>query len=263
MSRACVSPVIEPSEIERFLDDGYTLVKDAFDPDAAAAIRAMVYKRLGMDPSDQPSEGFKHIAETFRGEEVERVYSPRVVAAFDELAGAGRWQHPHGLGWWPVLFPGFTPGPWAPPTRGWHVDGSFFHHHLNSREQGLLAIFLFTDTGPDDGGTVFDIGSHKIAAHVLAAEPEGLSPGGLCKRVNDYGQRNVSRVVGKAGDIVVLHPFMNHTTGVNIGSHTRIMCNVCVSLNEPMNFNRADGDYSPVELAIKRALAEPPPAMRG
>ena len=36
---------------------------------------------------------------------------------------------------------------------GWHVDGDFFVHFLDSPEQGLLVIPLFTDIVPNGGGT--------------------------------------------------------------------------------------------------------------
>ena len=42
-------------------------------------------------------------------------------------------------------------GPWtpaSPATPGWHVDGSWFRHYLDSPEQGLLAIVLWSDVVP-------------------------------------------------------------------------------------------------------------------
>lgn len=36
----------------------------------------------------------------------------------------------------------------------WHVDGDFFVYFLDSREQGLLVIPLFTETREHAGGTM-------------------------------------------------------------------------------------------------------------
>lgn len=36
----------------------------------------------------------------------------------------------------------------------WHVDGDFFIHYLDSPEQALLVIPLFSDIEPKCGGTV-------------------------------------------------------------------------------------------------------------
>ena len=46
----------------------------------------------------------------------------------------------------------------APPEpkqlNGWHVDGDFFVHFLDSREQALLVIPVFEDIALSGGGTM-------------------------------------------------------------------------------------------------------------
>ena len=37
---------------------------------------------------------------------------------------------------------------------GWHVDGDFFVHFLDSREQGLLVVPLWSDVIENGGGTL-------------------------------------------------------------------------------------------------------------
>ena len=37
---------------------------------------------------------------------------------------------------------------------GWHVDGDFFVHFLDSREQGLLIVPLWSDVIENGGGTI-------------------------------------------------------------------------------------------------------------
>ncbi len=250
-------------QAQQFITQGYTVLKNAFDPADAAAIRAIVWNKIGLSP-DQPQTWEKpiiHLRESFGGPEVQRVFSPRIHDAFDDLMGPGTWIHPHVLGWWPVLFPSKTQGTWEPPKAGWHVDGIQFHHHLTSRDQGLLPIFIFSDCGPDDGGTAFDVGSHKITARILAdSEPAGLHVDELCKRVNAHPRENVTRVIGNAGDVALLHPFINHAVGVNVGTQrVRFICNQCIALHQPMQLDRPTlGQHSLVELATKAALQSQP-----
>ena len=52
--------------------------------------------------------------------------------------------------------------------RNWHVDGDFFVHYLDSPEQGLLVIPLFSDIQPQGGGTVICPGGiGKMAQHLV------------------------------------------------------------------------------------------------
>lgn len=266
VSTARCSSVVNPykvftrEEVRQFVDEGWVLLRNAFPADAAAEVRDIVWKKTGKDPNDRNTWDQKqvHICETLRGPEIDRCYSRRVCDAFDDLTGEGRWVNPGGLGWWPVIFPGFDKGPWQAPKVGWHVDGSNFHHRLNSPEQGLLAIFIFSDVGPGDAGTAFDLYSHKIAARELAAaEPAGLSPREICQAVNRHGQHHVRQIIANAGDIAILHPFMNHAPSDNVGDRVRFMCNAQIPLREPMKFDRGPGDpQSPVELAIIEALQQ-------
>jgi hypothetical protein len=47
--------------------------------------------------------------------------APSLQAAFDQLAGVGRWKPRESLGTFPVRFPGNE----DPGDTGWHVDASF------------------------------------------------------------------------------------------------------------------------------------------
>jgi hypothetical protein len=170
--------------------------------------------------------------------------------------GEGRWHPLNGLGWWPITFPGFDEKPWKEPQGGWHVDGIQFHHHVNSPDQGLLPIPIFSDIEPGHGGTAISVGSHKLTARILQqSEPDGLSCGELAKAVQLHPREKVVEVQGRIGDVVLLHPFMLHANSPNCGVAPRIICNPCVRLREPMDLQRANPDgYSAVERAIANAL---------
>jgi hypothetical protein len=252
--------VLSEADVEHFITRGFFVLREAFAPAVAAGVREILWRRLELSPTD-PS-GWKqamiHLREDFSSEPFMQAFTDRLWSAYDDVCGEGRYQRHKALGWWPVAFPGFDAPPWHPPKDGWHVDGIQFHHHIDSREQGLLPIFLFSDIGPGDGGTAIDAGSHMRTARILAAaEPDGLDVGTLCHKVNELPPQSPVEMTGRAGDVVLLHPFMRHARSINTGRSVRFICNPCVTLKEKMNLKRANGaDYSPVERAILRALAE-------
>ena len=254
-----IPKILNPQQIDQFIEEGYTVVREAFAKDVARQVRDLLWKHMGLDPSDPKAwkEPVVHIREVFTGEPFARAFTDRLWGAFDDLMGEGRYRRDNpGLGWWPVAFPGFDLPPWKPLATGWHVDGIQFHHHLNSPDQGLLPIFLFSDIAPGDGGTAVCPGSHRWTARVLAeAEPEGLPLEELRKRVLKNPVTQAVEMTGQAGDVALTHPFILHTRSTNTGKNVRFICNPCQSLREPMNLKRANvGDHSPVELAIVKAL---------
>ena len=254
-----LNQVLSSTELDEFVERGFVLLRNAFDPEAAATVRQLIWKQMGLSPDDPAgwTKPIVHLMFTLWGPEVDVCFTPRLLGAFDQLMGDGRWikNDEQGLGWWPVSFPGFFAPPWVKPVQGWHVDGSHFHHHLNGPQQGLLPIFIFSDIPVGGGGTCVRVGSHHATARVLRdAEPEGLEANELARRVNLVADGEVVEVSGNAGDVALIHPFLAHARSENTGPNVRFICNPCFGLHEPMNFEREDGVYSPVELAIKQAL---------
>jgi len=151
--------------------------------------------------------------------------------------------------------------------KGWHVDGDFFVHFLDSPEQGLLVIPLFSDIEPQGGATyICPDGIGKIAKY-LYDHPEGVSPRftprgeqpheGLsffCDMVQECS--NFVEATGSVGDVYLLHPLMLHTASNNSLRIPRLITNPPVSLKEPFNFNRADDKYTVVERKTLRELGK-------
>jgi len=159
--------------------------------------------------------------------------------------------------------------------EGWHNDGDFFVHFLDSPEQALLVIPLWNDIPKKGGGTVVCAdGIQHIAQH-LYEHPEGVTP--WMKSLHDpthaqseaggYFWSEIARdpsrtrdesffeMTGDVGDVILLHPFMLHTASKNLLRHVRIITNPPVSLKEPFCFNRERmEDYSLVELKTLRDL---------
>jgi ectoine hydroxylase-related dioxygenase (phytanoyl-CoA dioxygenase family) len=148
--------------------------------------------------------------------------------------------------------------PWVPPSPeagGWHKDGDFFWHFLDSPQQGLLVIVVWRDIYPQGGGTFLAPDSIKPVAEYLNANRQGLHPfeggfGDLIAQCNDFRE-----FIGKAGDVVLMHPYMLHASSQNHSGKARFITNPPVALKEPMRFDRENPeDFSPVELAVLKAL---------
>lgn len=203
-------------------------------------------------------------------------FAPRAWAAICELCGGEERVTDDSRLWRDSLIVNLgTPEKEGKPTppqelENWHVDGDFFVHYLDSPEQGLLVIPLFTDIQPDGGGTVIcPEAMPKVARH-LYAHPEGVSPrmtprgqpdftkeknldwfNGLAKESTEFVEAH-----GKCGDLFLLHPLMLHSASSNALRNVRIITNPPVAVKEPFNFDRADGNYSLVEQTTLRALGK-------
>ena len=262
--------VFGPEQIERFVADGFVVLREAFPQEVAAEGRAFLLRLLDL-PDDTPADAtdvagiaqrlsdgripaaahgqpMVHVQHAFGGPPFDRVMTPRLRDGLEQLMGPGRGVVYERFGWWPVLFPGF-PGP-----GGWHVD-SIPRHTLTAQERGLVTVFLFSDVGPGDGGTPFVSGSHATIAHqIAAAGPDGLSNEDLMAALPPIDPASIVSLEGRAGDAALLHPFLIHGFGPNRSRRLRFACNPAYPLHAPMELERPDGDYSPVEAAIRRAL---------
>ena len=144
--------------------------------------------------------------------------------------------------------------------RSWHKDGWHFRHYLDSPEQGLLVVPIFSNILPNSGGTHIATDSIAPVARLLAANRQGLhadsvqGSGYLIPGLVEQC-RNFQELTGEAGDMAVLHPFMLHRPCVNPSPRPRFIANAALVLREPMHFHRQQGDaHSLVELAVLRAL---------
>ncbi|KAH8894986.1 hypothetical protein GQ53DRAFT_792789 [Thozetella sp. PMI_491] len=268
--------VLTPEEKEHFIQHGWIKIPGAFTREQAEAVTKDVWTRLGMSPDDKstwtrlrtnmPSHNtfdasefapraWAAICELCGGEdrivEQSRVWRDSLIVNLGTAEGEGKPVPPHGL-------------------EGWHVDGDFFIHFLDSPEQGLLVTPLFTDIVSEAGGTVIcPEAIPKIAKH-LHDNPQGVSPRmtprgepNFCQEKNLLRCSDLARTcshfveaAGNVGDVYLLHPLMLHSAASNAKRHLRIITNPPVSLKEPFNFNREDGNYSLVELATLRALGK-------
>jgi hypothetical protein len=250
-------------DTDAFMRDGYVVVRGAFGEDVARACREMIWGVLAerdIDPDDRATWAPPLIRVNCpEGEPFATAgTSPRLHAAYDELIGAGRWVRRAGVGGTvPVRFPSED----YPGEVGYHIEGSYWGGeswwaNVRSRDRGLLALFLFSDVGPDDAPTRLIAGSHLFVPPVLAPAGEdgmsgndvsaGLQPSVLCRRA--------AEATGRAGDVYLCHPFIVHTaTWPHRGTAARMMAQPAVAV--PGGFSLDGSDPSPVARAIVRGLA--------
>ena len=257
------------AQIQQFIRDGFVRVDNAFPRDLADQGRAIMWRDLPCDPDDPATWTKPVIRLPGYGDEPFRkaVNTPTLHAAFDQLVGRGRWHPRSGLGTFPVRFP----HPDDPGDAGWHVDVSFagsssdpnerhdfssWRANVTSQGRALLMLFLFSDVGATDAPTRIKVGSHRDIARALAPVGEaGLSHGEL-GRMGAALDRPLALATGEAGTVYLCHPFLVHAAQMHLGAVPRFMAQPPLQPAEPFRLHREDGDYSPVEIAIRQALQE-------
>ena len=244
----------------QFLRDGYIVVKEAFPREVAEELVGQFWAEAPIAPNDRAAweQRIYLIQKGFSPREGGPLWGESAFLALDDLLGEGRYNKPNGSGWPLLNLPGFATPPWTPPTEGWHIDGIQFHHHVNSKDQGLIGLLLFTDVAPGGGGTAVKPGSHHFCSRILQeAEPDGFEVSELARVVGDATMDLPAiEILGNAGDILMMHPHLYHASSPNCSDTVRIASNFCVTLHEPMNLNQPDpAAYSLVEKAIVQALS--------
>ncbi|WP_234995959.1 phytanoyl-CoA dioxygenase family protein [Streptoalloteichus hindustanus] len=254
-------PALTDDQVERFVTDGFVHLAGAFPRELADAGRALLWRATGLDPDDpatwtQPVVRLGGFAdEPFRL----AANTPVLHSAFDQLVGAGRWVPRHSLGTFPVRFPSDD----DPGDAGWHVeasfltdDGSAYRLNLRSRGRALLMLFLFSDISEDDAPTRIRVGSHLDVPALLApAGDEGVDPfafGPVAEAATAH--RPLALATGAAGDVYLCHPFLVHAAQPHRGTVPRFMAQPPLDPAGLLDLDRADGDYSPVERAVRRGL---------
>jgi hypothetical protein len=255
--------VLTEEQVEHFLTRGHVVLHDCFSRATAKAWTDEAFVRLGYDPNDPSTwqQTYIHMPSHKRADVKE--FAPKVWGAVcDLLGGEDRVAKPYTFSDAFIVNLGKDADrPWEPPSpraKGWHKDGDFFRHFLDSPEQGLLTIVVWTDIQPRGGGTFIACDSVPVVARFLAEHPEGVLPGrggGFDFQALIAQCRDFVEVVEPAGTVVLIHPYVLHAASQNHLGIPRIITNPPVQLRAPMNFNRPDpADFSPVELAVLRGL---------
>ncbi|QIK09509.1 phytanoyl-CoA dioxygenase [Streptomyces sp. ID38640] len=257
---------LDDTALSSFVEKGFLRVKGAFSPEVAAECREIMWRDIPGEPGDPATWKDPVVRLGFYGQEPFRAAAnaPRLHAAFDALAGKGRWAPRGDLGTFPVRFRSDD----EPGDDGWHIDASFpgddpadyLSYRVNAASRGrwLLMLFLMSDVGEDDAPTRIRVGSHLDVAALLGPEGEaGLPFMELAGRaVPATEHRPLALATGRAGDVYLCHPFLVHAAQPHRGTEPRFLAQppLLPRPGEDPRTERPDGDHSPVELAIRRGL---------
>jgi hypothetical protein len=261
-------------QVSSFMQHGYLRVSNCFSRGAAAEWTSQVWPRLGMSPSDKStwtrSRTNMPAHRTLKVSE----FAPKAWEAICELVGGEERLSPQSEAWSDAFivnlgskeFEGVKVNP--KELDGWHVDGDFFVHFLDSPEQALLVIPLWSDVEPGGGGTMVCTQGVGEVARFLYEHPEGVDPWMSAGRKNEKNlgffkeiakrcdDENFHEMTGNVGDVILLHPLMLHSATHNELRKERIITNPPVSLRAPFEFDREEGGYSLVELKTLRELGK-------
>ena len=242
------------------MSGGYVTIKGCFTADDIRERVDRGWLRIGVDRTD-PSQWHEKRVHLSSQESVDaEQLAPRAWhCAMELLGGEARVELP--WRWSDGFIANLGVGddrPWdepGPDLIGWHKDGDFFRHFLDSPEQGLLTVVLWTDMHHRGGGTFIAPDSIGVVARYLAEHPEGVLPDdldidGLVHQCHDFVE-----LTGELGDVVLMHPYMLHATSQNVIQHGRLITNPPIILRGPLEFDRENiEDFSPVELAVLHGL---------
>lgn len=237
---------------------------NAFPRALADEARAILWRDTGCAPND-PSTWTRpviRLGEYHDPPFVQAANTPRIRDALDLLVGQGRWLRRGSLGTFPVRFPCVD----EPGDAGWHVDPSFDYErpdfmewrvNVFSKGRALLMLFLFSDIGEADAPTRIRSGSHlEIARRLASAGESGLTLRELAE--NGFAETDHCAemlATGDAGTVYLCHPFVVHAAQRHRGTRPRFMAQPALLPSVPLQLQRADGAYSPVEAAIRIAIA--------
>ncbi|KAJ5802690.1 uncharacterized protein N7503_005140 [Penicillium pulvis] len=235
---------LSPEQVTHFMQYGYVRVPECFSRDKAAAWTADVWTRLGFSPTDKATWKTECTHMPEHKEVSVKTFAPKAWSAICELLGGESRIAEHSATWNDAFIVNLgTPemeGKWPHPSelQEWHVDGDFFVHFLDSPEQGLLVIPLFSDIQEHGGGTMVCADSVKQMARFLYDNPRGVSPymiprgwkfrkpkgdfyDSILEKCQDFHE-----MTGQVGDVILLHPFMcsgeEDTSGSWQGSVARL-----------------------------------------
>lgn len=221
---------------EEFIELGFTWIRRAFEPHLARECRAVLSGEIGADearPETWPDD-YTSIERCFTAGPFAQIWRPEVRRAMDHLLGRDRYEPLDFFGWWAIKPPVLN---WDGKLEGWHVDG-LFQHRLDCREQGCVALCVFSDVPASTGGTALAVRSHHAAIeHLRRVGSTGASREELALAIGDPSDYEIVYTSGEAGDIMIMHPWLLHTGAPNLSDELRFVANPRVDLHEPKRGN--------------------------
>lgn len=255
--------ILSKQEIDQFITEGFVSIHNAFSPDIASAAQDILWNDIPFERGNPGTwtEPVIRLGMYTQQPFVASVNSPELHAAFDQLAGTGRWIPCRSVGSFPVRFPSHK----QPNDTGRHVDVSFpgddpsnyfeWRANITSKGRALLMLVLYSDVTEADAPTIIYRKSHIDVARLLSTEGDrGLSFMELAGRLHELPEREEALAVGKAGTIYLCHPFLVHAAQAHNGHTPKFMAQPPLLLRNELVIEGSEVGYTPVEEAIRLAL---------
>ncbi|CZS96060.1 uncharacterized protein RCO7_05074 [Rhynchosporium graminicola] len=253
-----------------FLQHGFVKIPRCFTRDQAAEFTSTLWTRLGMDPNDKSTWTKEKTNMPWHRHVPVSDFAPKAWAAMCELLGGEDriTDTPEFRGWSDGFIVNLGREGYSADDEldlraldNWHNDGDFFVHFLDSPEQALLVIPLWTDIESKGGGTAYDHPEGTTPWMTSTLDPNYTTYEGLeYWRSLAWDKSKISdsafqEATGEVGDVYLLHPLMLHSASKNFSRTPRVITNPPVSLKKPFCFDREDPSlYSLVEQKTLRDL---------
>jgi len=270
-------------QVDQFLNEGYIVIKNAFTKEQAVEWTKTMWIRLGLDPADKSTwAGRERIHMPWHQRQEVRVFAPKAWHAIVDLLGGEERIDAESSSWGDSFIVNLGTDELESSHEkihprdldNWHVDGDFFVHYLDSPEQALLVVPIFSDIVHDGGATMICPDGLDMIAKYLAVHPEGVvpTPRSFTPSTSTYSAHQDDpdhfshlkavkqcnkfvELTGQVGDVVLMHPLMLHSASKNYLRVPRVITNPPVALKSPFQFAREDvNDYSLVELKTLKAV---------
>jgi hypothetical protein len=177
---------LSPAQCDEFLEKGYTIVRGGFPRAVADSVVDSAWASLGDQGILRDTPATWKQAPYTRTQGGERFLMKEVAplawqAQVDVCGGADRLpERGEGLAMGGGAIGNLCMNAelgYEPPSAalgGWHKDGWHFRHFLDSPEQGLLVVPLFSDVLRESGGTQLATDSIGVVARFLSQLPQGV-----------------------------------------------------------------------------------------
>lgn len=272
---------LTPREIEAFIESGYVWVRGAISPRVAAQTVADVfspggtlenaYKRtdaglqahdvvgLPLDDCTAWPANRMDVDTGFQARVSE--LSPRLLGALQQLVGNAELRRPQIGSRWILNL-----DQWERPSdperllvmrRGmrWHIDTPGPATTLRHRFDGLTLLILWSDVAQLGGGTLYSSQGFGRLVDTLIESPEGIDTtqtNWAAPLIRDCD--DIAEMVGRAGDVLITHPFMMHARPHHHGKAVRILENPTFRVSLALDYSPANPAPSPVEEAVIRRI---------
>ncbi|KAJ7150827.1 hypothetical protein C8R43DRAFT_887227 [Mycena crocata] len=271
---------LSPAQKAHFLTHGFVHLSQCFSREASETFTENLWTRLGMSPHDKSTWHTERTNMPSHNSVLISEFAPKAWNAICELVG-GEDRISETTKVWKDSFivnlgKEGQDGVGFRELDGWHVDGDFFLHFLDSPEQALLVIPIFSDIAPGGGGTAICTDGIGIVARHLYENPNGVTPwmhirgtpeptgpdrlsffSSIVKNPALASDASFHEMTGQVGDVYLLHPLMVHSASKNATRVPRVITNPPVSLKKPFRLSRGNGEFSLVAQKTLKELGFP------